>query len=208
MLSSTASPLAFEPCIPTEADRPPSGPGWLHEIKHDGFRLIARRDGGGVRLLTRNGHDWVDRYPAVAAAVGKLKCRSCIIDGEVVICDANGLAIFERLQEGPRAKPEAFLYAFDLLELDGETLRREPLISRKATLKSLLNRHPHGIAFNEHLEGDGGLIFRQACKLGCEGIVSKRSDSPYRSGRSRDWIKTKSPNAIAAQRVRSENWNK
>src|SRR5436853_224894 len=120
-MSSTASLSAFEPCIPTQADRPPSGGGWLHEIKHDAFRLIAKRDGGGVRLLTRNGHDWSDRYPAVAATVGKLKCRSCIIDGEVVVTDGNGMAIFERVQEGPRVKPDAFMYAFDLLELNGDS---------------------------------------------------------------------------------------
>ena len=99
----TASPaLAFEPCIPTQADRPPSGAGWLHEIKMDGFRLIARRDGAGVRLLTRNGHDWTDRYPTIAGSVGRLRCRSCVIDGEVVIVDEHGRAIFERLQNGPQ----------------------------------------------------------------------------------------------------------
>lgn len=202
----TAPPI--EPCIPTQADRPPCGDGWLHEIKHDGFRLIARRDGGGVRLLTHNGVDFTDRYPAVATAVGKLKCRPCIIDGEAVITDNNGMAVFDRLQEGPRVKPDAFLCAFDLLELDGDNLRREPLVNRKATLNSLLKGAGPGILYDEHLEGDGARIFDHACKLGCEGIISKRADAPYRSGRSRDWIKVKSPAAIAVQRVRSENWNK
>jgi bifunctional non-homologous end joining protein LigD len=87
MLRTASPPVTFEPCIPTQADRPPSGPGWVHEIKHDGFRLIAGRDGAGVRLLTRNGHDFSERYPAVAAAVGRLRCRSCVIDGEVVVLD-------------------------------------------------------------------------------------------------------------------------
>ena len=208
MLRTATPAINFEPCIPTQADRPPSGPGWVHEIKHDGFRLVARRDPAGVHLITRNGHDWSDRYPTVLAAVTSLRCRSCIIDGEVVICGPDGLAIFDRLQEGPRVKPEAFMYAFDLLELNGESLRREPLVDRKATLKSLLKGHPPGIAFVEHIEGDGATVFRHACKLGCEGIVSKRVDSPYRSGRTRDWIKTKAPAAIVAQRVRSETWNK
>jgi bifunctional non-homologous end joining protein LigD len=207
MLPTASLAIAFEPCIPTQADRAPSGPGWLHEIKHDGYRLIARRDAGGVRLLTRNGHDFTDRYPTVATAAGRLRCRSCIIDGEVVICGPDGVAIFDRLQKGPRVKPVAFMFAFDLLELNGDNLRREPLVNRKATLKSLLKGHPPGIAFVEHIEGDGPTIFRHACKLGCEGIVSKRADSVYRSGRTRDWIKAKSPAAIAEQRVRSENWN-
>jgi bifunctional non-homologous end joining protein LigD len=207
MLRTASHSLAFEPCIPTQADRPPSGPGWVHEIKHDGFRLIAQRDEAGVRLITRNGHDWTERYPAVAAAGGRLRCRSCIIDGEVVVVDEVGRTIFERLQQGPKVNPEAIMFAFDLVEIDGQDLRREPLLTRKATLLSLLKSVPHGIVYNEHLEGDATMIFRHACRLGCEGIVSKRADSTYRSGRSRDWIKTKAPAAIEAQKIRGENWN-
>jgi bifunctional non-homologous end joining protein LigD len=180
----------------------------VHEIKHDGYRLIARRGVVGIRLLTRNGHDFVDRYPTVLTAISKLNCWSCAIDGEVVVLDEKGRAVFERLQQGSRVKPEAILFAFDLLELDGRDLRKEPLVTRKRTLQSLTTRAPVGILYNEHLGGDGAMIFRHACRLGCEGIVSKRSDSPYRSGRSRDWIKTKAPAAIEAQKVRSENWNK
>jgi bifunctional non-homologous end joining protein LigD len=207
MLRTATRPLPFEPCIPTQADRPPPGPGWVHEIKHDGYRLIARRDGAGVRLITRNGHDFSERYPAVADAVGRLRCRSCVIDGEAVILDQEGRAVFDLLQHGPRVKPEAILFAFDLLEFDGQDLKREPLLTRKATLLSLLKGASHGVLYNEHMEGDGAMIFRHACTLGCEGIVSKRANSFYRSGRSRDWIKTKSPAAIEAQRKRSENWN-
>jgi bifunctional non-homologous end joining protein LigD len=125
----------------------------------------------------------------------------------LVILDDEGRAVFDLLQQGPRVKPEAIPFAFDLLELDGQNLRRDPLLTRKATLLSLLKGAPHGILYNDHMEGDGPQIFRHACKLGCEGIVSKRADSPYRSGRSRDWIKTKSPAAVEAQKVRSENWN-
>ena len=160
---SSSSPAGLiDPCIPTQSDRPPSGPGWVHEIKHDGFRLIARRDGAGVRLLTRNGHDYTERYPTVAGSVGRLRCRSCVIDGEVVICDENGHAIFERLQAGSRVKPEAIMFAFDLIELDGQNLRREPLLTRKSTLLSLIKGAPAGIRYNEHLEGDGAMIFRHA----------------------------------------------
>jgi bifunctional non-homologous end joining protein LigD len=203
-----ASRFPFELCIPSRAERPPSGPGWLHEIKHDGYRLIAHRDAETVRLITRYGYDWRERYPTVLRATERLPCETCVIDGEVVICGEDGRAIFERLQNGPRVKQEALLYAFDLLELDGKDLRSLPLIQRKQTLQKLLKRASPGIVYNDHEIGDGWLIFRHACKLGLEGIVSKRITSPYRNGRSRDWFKTKSPEGIAAQRIRSENWNK
>ena len=127
----------IEPCLPSSAERPPAGPDWIHEIKHDGYRLMARRDPIGIRLLTRNGHDWAPRYPLIVEAVDRLKVRSCLIDGEAVACDENGLAVFERLRLKPSGK-HVFLYAFDLLELDGQDLRREPLETRKATLASLL----------------------------------------------------------------------
>src|SRR3954449_1810153 len=108
----------IEPCLPSRADKPPSGPNWIHEIKHDGFRLMARRDPVGIRLITRNGHDWAARYPLVVEAVNHLKVRSCLIDGEVVCCDENGVAAFQMLRHR-RNEPPGFLYAFDLLELHG-----------------------------------------------------------------------------------------
>src|SRR6516225_6807797 len=124
--SRWAAPSGFiEPCLPSPAEQPPSGPGWVHEIKHDGYRLMARRDPIGIRLLTRNGHDWAPRYPLIVEAVNRLKVRSCLIDGEAVACDENGLAVFERLRLKPSGK-HVFLYDFDLLELDGQDLRREP----------------------------------------------------------------------------------
>jgi bifunctional non-homologous end joining protein LigD len=195
----------IEPCLPSAAERPPSGPDWVHEIKHDGYRLMARRDSVGVRLLTRNGHDWADRYPPIVEAVNQLKVRSCLIDGEAVVCDANGLAVFGRLryQRGGRT---VFLYAFDLLELDGTDLRREPFETRKATLASLLRGSLPGLRFNEHLTHDGGVVFRHACKMGLEGIVSKRLGSRYRSGRSPDWLKFKNPDAPAVKREAEEDW--
>ena len=109
----------------------------MHEIKHDGYRLMARRDPIGIRLMTRNGYDWSPRYPLIVEAVNRLKVRSCLIDGEAVACDANGLAVFEHLRRKPTGR-HVLLYAFDLLELDGEDLRRAPFVTRKATLASLL----------------------------------------------------------------------
>src|SRR5262245_23510336 len=115
----------IEPRLPTTAERPPSGLGWLHEVKHNGFRMMVHRDSGGIRLLTRNRYDWSVRYPLVMQAANMLRVRSCLIDGEVVVCDDHGLAVFERLRY-QRHDDIAFLYAFDLLELDGADLRREP----------------------------------------------------------------------------------
>jgi ATP-dependent DNA ligase len=197
----------IEPCLPSPAERPPSGPDWVHEIKHDGYRLMARRDPVGIRLLTRNGHDWSDRYPAIVEAVNRLKARSCLIDGEAVVCDENGLAVFERLryQRGGR---NVFLFAFDLLELDGQDLRREPFETRKATLASLLRGSLPGLRLNEHLAHDGESVFRHACKIGLEGIVSKRLGSRYRSGRSKDWLKFKNPDAPAVKREAEEDWGR
>ena len=114
----------IEPCLPP-ADRPPSGSNWIHEIKHDGYRLMPRRDSVGIRLITRRGNDWSDRFPLVVEAVNHLKVRSCLIDGEVCCCDERGLARFDVLRRR-RNEVEAFLFAFDLLELDGTDLRREP----------------------------------------------------------------------------------
>jgi ATP-dependent DNA ligase len=131
---------------------------------------------------------------------------SCLIDGEAVACDDDGLPVFDRLRQR-RYGRHVFLYAFDLIELNGDDLRREPLQVRKATLASVLVKAGPGIRFNEHLEcDDGETVFRHACKLGLEGIVSKRKDSPYRFGRSRDWLKCKNPAAPAVKREAQEDW--
>ena len=193
------------PCLPSTADHPPTGPEWVHEIKHDGYRLMARRDPVGIRLLTRNGHDWADRYPLIVEAVNQLKARSCLIDGEAVCCDENGLAVFERMRR-KREGRHVFLYAFDLLELNGADLRQEPFEVRKSTLSSLLRQGRPGLRFNEHLPYAGDVVFRHACKMGLEGIVSKRIGSRYRSGRSPDWLKFKNPDAPAVKREAEEDW--
>ena len=195
------------PCLPSTADHPPIGPNWVHEIKHDGYRLMARRDRVGIRLLTRNGHDWADRYPLIVEAVNHLKARSCLIDGEAVCCDENGLAVFERMRRKQEGE-HVFLYAFDLLELNGTDLRQEPFEVRKSTLSSLLRQSGPGLRFNEHLPYAGDIVFRHACKMGLEGIVSKRLGSRYRSGRSPDWLKFKNPEAPAVRREAEEDWGK
>jgi bifunctional non-homologous end joining protein LigD len=124
-----------------------SGGDWLHEIKHDGFRIMARRDAAGVRLLTRNGYDFAGRFPLAAAAVAALSARSCLIDGEAIVTDQKGLAVFDLIR-GHQPSAAAVLCAFGLLELDGEDLRREPIETRKSTLRSLLRGKHAGIVFN------------------------------------------------------------
>ena len=166
--SSTAAFGFIEPCVPSLAPKPPAGPNWLHEIKHDGYRLMAWRDGNDVRLYTRRGFDWSDRYLAVVTAVRALKVKACLIDGELVVCDDAGVPSFERLRSRQHDRV-AFLYAFDLLGLDGEDLRREPLETRKATLASLLRKPSPGIALCEHIEADGEIVFRHACKMDWRG---------------------------------------
>jgi bifunctional non-homologous end joining protein LigD len=195
----------ISPCLPSSADRLPSGPDWVHENKHDGYRLMARRDPVGIRLLTRNGNDWSPRYPLIVEAVNRLKARSCLIDGEAVACDDNGVAVFARLRR-KREGRHVFLYAFDLLELDGEDLRREPIETRKATLANLLRGSLRGLRLNEHLTHSGDIVFQHACKMGLEGIVSKRLGSRYRSGRTTDWLKFKNPEAPAVKREAEEEW--
>jgi bifunctional non-homologous end joining protein LigD len=181
------------------ADR--AGLGWIHEIKHDGFRILARRDANGVRLFTRNGYNFVDRFPMIVAALKNLPVRSCFIDGEAIVVDRNGLSVFDllRYRQHDRA---AVLCAFDLIELDGEDLRRSPLEQRKRALAELLRQKTDGITLNVHYEGDGAAIYKAACTLGCEGIVSKRLGSPYRAGRSDHWIKVKNPAAPASGAAR------
>jgi bifunctional non-homologous end joining protein LigD len=177
-------PGFIAPCLPTNAHAVPAGPHWVYEIKHDGFRFVCRRDGDRVRVFSRRGIDHSDRAPVIAGP--------------------DGVTDFDRLRAamGRKGSRQAFLYAFDLLELDGQDLRREPWETRRATLASLLRKVSDGIRLCEHIEDtDGSTIFGHACRMGLEGIVAKRRDRPYRSGRSPDWIKVKNPDAPAATRV-------
>jgi bifunctional non-homologous end joining protein LigD len=203
VVPSTSSFIA--PCIPTRAVKPPAGPGWVHEIKHDGYRLQVRREGEAVRLFTRRGYDWSGRYPAIAVTAMLLRARSFTLDGEAVVCGPDGVAIFDALHRRGTVT-EAMLYAFDLLELDGEDLRQMPLLDRKRRLARLLGGRRLGIVLSDHTDEDGATIFLQACRMGLEGIVSKRLSAPYRSGPSRDWIKVKNPNSPAMIRAREVEW--
>ena len=194
-------------CLPTRAESPPSGPVWLHEIKHDGFRIIARKDGRRVRLYSRPGNDLSHRFPLIIEAVAHLRASSIILDGEAVACGDDGMPSFELLRHH-RHDDAVFLYAFDLLELNRDDLRREPLEVRKATLASLLAKVGAGLHINDHIEADGPTVFAHACKMGLEGIVSKRKNSPYRSGRSPDWLKSKNPASEAVRREQEEEWGR
>jgi bifunctional non-homologous end joining protein LigD len=199
-------PTAFiPPCIPIRAHRPPAGPDWVHEIKHDGYRLQVRREGPLVRLFTRRGYDWTERYAAIAGTAGLLRAKSFTLDREAVVSGEDGIAVFDHLHRQQRVT-DAMLFAFDLLELNGEDLRYLPLADRKARLAKLLARSRSGIVFNDHTDEDGAVLFQYACKMGLEGIVSKRLSAPYRSGPSRDWIKVKNPDSPAMIRAREAEW--
>jgi bifunctional non-homologous end joining protein LigD len=195
----------IEPCLPSPAKAPPSGPEWVHKIKHDGFRIMARRDAAGARLITRKGNDLTRRFPFVAMAVAALPVASCLIDGEAIVSYEDGLAIFDHIR-GHGTLASATHCAFDLLQVDGRDLRREPLEARKRALAKLLRGAHSSLVINTYYEAEGAIVFRQACRLGCEGIVSKRLGSPYRSGRTAHWIKVKNPQAPAVKRETEEEW--
>jgi bifunctional non-homologous end joining protein LigD len=195
----------IRPCLPRPSAVPMTGSEWLHEIKHDGFRLLARRKGERIRLFTRRGYDWTDRYPRIVHAMEGLKVQSAFVDGEAVLCRPDGVSDFDGLM-GRTQDRKVFLYAFDLLELNGEDLRSLPLEERKARLAKLINDTNDGIEVAELLEGDGRVIFEHTCALGLEGIVSKRRNSPYVSGRSRSWIKVRNPDSAAMKRYEEGTW--
>ena len=195
-----AAPGFIAPSLPTVARNVPEGPLWIHEIKHDGYRLLVRKREGQVRVYSRRGADWTHRFPLIVQAASRLKASSFYLDGEGVVCGKDGVAVFDKLHS--KANDDAvFLYAFDLLESDGVDLRPTPLDYRKKRLRSLLGHRRSGIVFNEHIEGDGTDIFKHAFKLGLEGIVSKRRDLAYRSGRVKSWLKIKNSKAPAAVRI-------
>ena len=160
-----------------------------------------------MRLITRAGNDFSSRFPFIAMAVSELPVRSCLIDGEAIVCNDNGLAVFELIRRHGVGE-HAVLSAFDLLELDGKDLRRQPIEIRKHLLAKLLRGSHLSVVLNEHFEEDGASVYRAACQLGCEGIVSKRLGSPYRAGRSRYWVKVKNPKAPAVKREAEEDWVK
>jgi ATP-dependent DNA ligase len=170
---------------------PPKGEGWIHEIKHDGFRTLLRIDGTDVRAFSRGGHDWSDKYGRIIEAAGKLRCRSALIDGEVIVQDKNGLSDFAALRTAMEAAPHRLvMFAFDLLFLDGEDLRRLPLIERRARLNALLPRDTRrAIQFSDHYEGQGAVLFKQgvqwALKALCRNGRSVLTRAAHRSSGSR-----------------------
>jgi bifunctional non-homologous end joining protein LigD len=198
--SRLVRPAGFiEPCIPVLADKPPTGEQWVHEIKYDGYRLQVHRNGERVRIFTRRGFDWTDRFPVIASTALTLKAKAFILDGEGVVTDAAGVTQFDQLH-GHRRYTSAFLQAFDLLSIEGDDLRRLPLFDRKVLLDGLLMGSYSGIVNDGHVKALGAVVLAKACQLGLEGIVSKKIDAPYRSGKSGDWIKVRNPEGHAAKR--------
>jgi ATP-dependent DNA ligase len=167
---------------------------------------MVRRNGARVCCFTRNGHDWADRFPAIVDAAHRLKAQSFLIDGEAVIARVDGLPDFRALRSRSH---EAVLYAFDLIEHDGDDLRELPLIERKRRLVRLLGRSKgRAIRLVEHLTNGGATVFAHVCDMGLEGIVSKRVDAPYRGGPSKTWLKSKNPASEAVRREREEEWHR
>ena len=177
---------SFKPCLPRFARTPPPGPGWIHEIKHDGFRVLARRDGEKFRLISRNGNDLTYRFPSAVQALVALPMRSSIIDGEVIVSDSTGLADFS-LISGYRNGHCATLCAFDLIELDGQDLRWQPIEDRKAALKKLIGSKKHpGIAFNKYFDVEGSIVPASSdASASCRSVSARRIGLADRTIRSR-----------------------
>lgn len=187
-------PAFFPPCLAKLTDTPPDGAGWVHEIKFDGYRLEARIHKGSVQLLTRTGLDWTKRFPSLAKALGGLSITSALIDGEAVVETDQGVTSFVKLVEALEAgrSQEMLFIAFDLIYLDGVDLSPAPLLERKRLLEAIMKRsRSKHLRYSAHLPADGTAMIAEACRLGLEGIVSKRTDQPYRSGRTGDWLKIK-----------------
>jgi bifunctional non-homologous end joining protein LigD len=198
--------VEYQPCIPTRGTEVPSGLDWFHEIKHDGYRLIVQREGKRVRLFTRRGYDWSDRYPLITQAAVRLHKTSFVIDGEAVVLRPDGISDFEALYSGKR-NAEVRLYAFDLLADDGVDMRDETLQIRKLWLGKLLKRSADDIILNEHEAGAiGPRLFEQTCKMGLEGIVSKHRERGYKAGPCNHWIKVKNPKSPAMNRAKDISW--
>ena len=175
-------PTTISPQLATLAERAPEGDDWLHEIKYDGYRLLARLDGGDVTLFTRGGHDWTGRFHGIAAAIASLPCHSAWIDGEAASPGSTGVTNFSEMQAAlsSGSTGQLVFFAFDLLFLDGFDLRRTPLVERKELLASLLQQSPSRVQYVDYVSGDGQSFADAACQAGLEGIICKRADAPYR----------------------------
>jgi bifunctional non-homologous end joining protein LigD len=177
------------PAIPVVRPKPPTGAEWLHELKFDGYRICARRDGSAVHLWSRNAAEYAGTMTRIVAGLRKLRVKSCTVDGEAVILRPDGTCDFFALR-GKDGQASAVLVAFDIIELNGQDLRRLPIEDRRAKLAHLLRASPKGVLFSSSIGGDGEAVFCYACALGGEGIVSKRAGSTYVSGRCPGWRKT------------------
>jgi bifunctional non-homologous end joining protein LigD len=195
------------PAQPVKASKPPVGADWVHEIKHDGYRIIVRRDSPTVRLYSRNAYDWTVRLAAIATAAKRIKARSFTIDGEAVVLGPDGLSLFDELRRR-EAADTAILCAFDLIEMRARICAIAHSSTVRPRWRGCCANTEAGIRFNEHIAEDGPVVFAHACRLGAEGIVSKKVDGTYRSGPCRVWIKVRNPASIAVQRERSEMWNR
>jgi bifunctional non-homologous end joining protein LigD len=190
-------PMRVEPCLALNRLRPPEGADWLYEVKWDGYRIALHIEPSGTRILTKGGHDWTARFPAVAESAARLGVSRAIIDGEALMLDSEGKPDFGALQKalgGGRGKSkadQAVMLAFDLLYFDGHDIRSMELTSRRHLLETLIGGGDGAIQFSEELDGDGRSVFGASCEHGLEGIVAKRRDSSYRSGRLGDWVKVK-----------------
>lgn len=186
-------PGFIEPCDPTLQDWAPSGNDWVYEVKTDGYRAQVHIRNGRVTVYSRSGYDWTEQFAPIGKAAAKLKVRDAIIDGEATVLGATGLPDFQALRREltKRESTRLLYHAFDLLYLNGRDLRRTPLLKRKQALRSILNAAPRTLVYVDFLQADGERVFAQACRMGLEGIVAKRVDTPYRSGRQDSWIKVK-----------------
>ncbi|MBV9531966.1 MAG: DNA ligase D [Bradyrhizobium sp.] len=186
-------PEFIEPCDPALRERPPEGEGWAYEIKADGYRAQLHLHDGEARAYSRLGYDWTTQFSAIAAAARKVKVRGAVMDGEAVVYGSNGLPDFQRLRR-ELGSPDGHgvrYHAFDLLYLDGYDLRDVSYAERKRLLQRALKDAPDTFIYVEAIEADGAEVFKNACQLGLEGLVAKRVDSLYRSGRQDFWIKLK-----------------
>ena len=184
------APAFVAPQLATLVDAAPEGEDWLNEVKFDGYRLIVSIGSDGVRCYTRSGLDWTEKFPAIAEAAAALDCRNALIDGEAVADGAGSK--FSALQQAIKGGDPISFYAFDLLHLDGKDLRKQPLVARKEKLRALVTATHGGVLrFSEHVTGHGGDVYRQLCQAGQEGMIAKRADDRYRSGRSGNWLKVK-----------------
>jgi bifunctional non-homologous end joining protein LigD len=184
-------PGFIDPCLATLHQRSPTGSGWVHEIKYDGYRVQMHVRQGKVQLFTRRGHDWTDRFENVALAAWDLKTYAAVVDGEVIVPTPEGHSDFHALEQdlGAGRSDRFVFYAFDLLHLDGLDLRSATLLDRKQVLAELLADAAEPIRYSEHVEADGTVVYENACQLELEGVVSKRINGRYQSGRSHEWFK-------------------